>query len=633
MTVTPQRAQLVAFTRPYYVEGVGAADQARQQAARSSTRSRRAAADTKVSILQNVDADELVHEALPQAQVMQIDTQANVIQALEAGRVDAAAVDLSTVRWLAKRQPDKYADSGKKWCSMLYGAALRQGDPDWLHFVDTTFNVAMFGHQNEIFDKAVQDFFGLEPPQRETGVPEVLRARNAPLRRAAGAGGRCRLTLPLQLHPDLAILLAPRVGAGALARARLRLRGAPASSSASPVRSPTPTARAGSRCSSRPMSSSSATSPLILLVYLVFYGMPSVGGFSYGPMQSFILTLVGLRRRLPGRGVPRRARRGAARPDRCRQGDRADPGPAPAYVRLPTMLRIVLPSLTNTFISLFKDTSIASVIAVPELTYGAQWINFNTFRIVEVYAVVTPMYWSPATPSCCSLRLLERRYAARALKPLDVALQFLPFLRPGPADTLQVSALVVVLSLVLGVLFGLILVYGPRRCACWSAGYSDLHPRHPDPGPDLLRLLRPAGAQGEPEQPHSAAVTALTVFETAQVIEITRGAIQSIHHGQIEAGKAIGLTFGQRLVYVIFPQAMRRFLPPWINSVTDAVKGSALVSLVGIVDLMLAIQQVIGRIYEPMPLYVLGALIYFAINYSLSSLSRRLERRFAYVRE
>ena len=79
-------------------------------------------------------------------------------------------------------------------------------------------------------------------------------------------------------------------------------------------------------------------------------------------------------------------------------------------------------------------------------------------------------------------------------------------------------------------------------------------------------------------------------------------------------------------VYVIFPQAVRRFLPPWINGVTDAVKGSALVSLLGVVDLMLAIQQVIGRTYEPMPLYILGALIYFAINYSLSSLSRRLER-------
>ncbi|TIQ17121.1 transporter substrate-binding domain-containing protein, partial [Mesorhizobium sp.] len=61
---------------------------------------------TRISILQNVDAEANVHIVLPEAQVMQIDTQANVLQALESKRVDAAAVDLSTVRWLASRNPD-----------------------------------------------------------------------------------------------------------------------------------------------------------------------------------------------------------------------------------------------------------------------------------------------------------------------------------------------------------------------------------------------------------------------------------------------------------------------------------------------------------------------------------------------
>ena len=170
MTVSPQRAQQVAFSRPYYIEG--AALLTKPDSKRKTYEAlKQGGADTKVSVLQNVDADKLVHDALPQAQVVQIDTQANVIQALEAGRVDAAAVDLSTVWWLSKRQPDKYADAGKHWYSMLYSAAMRQGDPDWLHFVDTTLNVAMFGHQNAIFDKAVQDFFGLQPPQREPGLP------------------------------------------------------------------------------------------------------------------------------------------------------------------------------------------------------------------------------------------------------------------------------------------------------------------------------------------------------------------------------------------------------------------------------------------------------------------------------
>lgn len=170
MTITPGRAQQVAFTRPYYIEGIALLTKPGSPTQEFAALEA-GGANTKISILQNVDAETSVHSVLPQAQVLQIDTQANVIQALEAGRVEAAAVDLSTVAWMAKRDPDKYADSGKHWFSMLYGAAVRQGDPDWVKFVDTTWNVAMFGHQNTIFDQAIADFFGLKPPVREPGLP------------------------------------------------------------------------------------------------------------------------------------------------------------------------------------------------------------------------------------------------------------------------------------------------------------------------------------------------------------------------------------------------------------------------------------------------------------------------------
>jgi polar amino acid transport system permease protein len=214
---------------------------------------------------------------------------------------------------------------------------------------------------------------------------------------------------------------------------------------------------------------------------------------------------------------------------------------------------------------------------------------------------------------------------------MDLVVQSLPFITKGLAITLQVSGLVVLLSLGAGVLLGVALTYGPLPLRLLVRAYSDIIRGIP------VLILIFAVYYGLPAlkvdlSNLTAAVAALTMFTAAQVIETTRGAIKSIHHGQMEAGKAIGLGFGQRLLYVIFPQALRRFLPPWINSVTDAVKGSALVSLVGVVDLMLAIQQVIGRVYAPMPLYLLGAAIYFAINYSLSSLSRRLEQRFVYVR-
>lgn len=151
--------------------------------------------------------------------------------------------------------------------------------------------------------------------------------------------------------------------------------------------------------------------PLLLLVYLVFYGLPTVVNIAYGNTTSFIVTLS--------------AYAGAYLVEVFRSGLEAVPrglldagksiGLTPSqrlvHVRLPTMLRIALPALSNTFVSLFKDTSVASVIAVPELTYGAQWINFNTFRIMEVYLVVTGMYLVTGYAILIGLRMLERRYA------------------------------------------------------------------------------------------------------------------------------------------------------------------------------------------------------------------------------
>jgi polar amino acid transport system permease protein len=191
-----------------------------------------------------------------------------------------------------------------------------------------------------------------------------------------------------------------------------------------------------------------------------------------------------------------------------------------------------------------------------------------------------------------------------------VMIKALPFLWQGLMVTLQVSAVVVAIALVLGILLGTALTYAPWWVAWPVRAYSDIARGLP-----LITLIffvyyaMPAlhvNVSG-----WWAAVSALSAFETAHVSEVARGALQSIHPGQTDAGRAIGLTFEQRMLYVIFPQALRRFLPPWINTVVDTVKGSALVSLVGIVDLMLSVQQVIGRTFQPLPLYVLGAVIYF----------------------
>ena len=190
MTISPARAQLVAFTRPYYVEGVALLT-APKGKLKTYKQLQAAGKAAKVSILQNVDADKLVQQVLPQAQVMQLDTQANVIQALESGRVDAAAVDLSTVRWLVKRERDKYVDAGHSYRSMLYGAAMRQGDPDWLEL-----------RQHDLHGGDVR------PPERDLrrGARGVLRPE--------AAGPQARLSPDLSPAPAMPSRRRPRPPGG-----------------------------------------------------------------------------------------------------------------------------------------------------------------------------------------------------------------------------------------------------------------------------------------------------------------------------------------------------------------------------------------------------------------------------------
>lgn len=172
MTISPARAQLVAFSRPYYVEGAAllTAPKSKWQTYKDL---KAAGKDVRASVLQNVDADLLVHKALPDAQVMQLDSQANVMQAVTAGRADVAVVDASTVKWLSKKNPNDYTDPGYAYEAQLYGAALRQADPDWLQWINTCFNVAMHGHQPEIYTAAFEEFFGELPPVQKPGFPPI----------------------------------------------------------------------------------------------------------------------------------------------------------------------------------------------------------------------------------------------------------------------------------------------------------------------------------------------------------------------------------------------------------------------------------------------------------------------------
>jgi len=177
MTVTAQRAQLVDFSVPYYREGVGTL-LLRNSPYAGALDMARGGKKIKVSILQNVYAETLVHAAIPQAEVMQLDSVANAVLALDAGRVDAAAIDDSTVRWLARQSPAKYKSGNYGWSPQTYAAAVRPGDPVWLHFVNTVLHEAMTGVEFDTYAGAFEKYFGVKLAPPPVGFPVEFGVRH-----------------------------------------------------------------------------------------------------------------------------------------------------------------------------------------------------------------------------------------------------------------------------------------------------------------------------------------------------------------------------------------------------------------------------------------------------------------------
>ena len=211
----------------------------------------------------------------------------------------------------------------------------------------------------------------------------------------------------------------------------------------------------------------------------------------------------------------------------------------------------------------------------------------------------------------------------------ELWIAFPPLLR-GLAVTLELSAVVIVLGSTIGYLGGLSLEYGPKPL--WAAVRVYVDTLRGIPVLVLLfAVFYGLPIVGIQIGAFGAGVVALSVFAGAHMTEVVRGGIASIPRTQGDAAKAIGLQFWERLRWVILPQAVRRILPPWVNTAVELVKGSSLVSLIGVVELLLATQQVVGRTFIVIPTYTLAGLMYFVVNYGISRLGALVERRYAFL--
>ena len=135
------------------------------------------------------------------------------------------------------------------------------------------------------------------------------------------------------------------------------------------------------------------------------------------------------------------------------------------------------------------------------------------------------------------------------------------------------------------------------------------------------------GLFGIDVSPWIAAGSALTLYASAYLAEIWRGCVDAIPRGQWEAADSLALSFGEKLRHVVAPQALRIAVAPTVGFLVQVVKGTALASIIGFVELTKTATMITNATFRPFTVYACVALMYFALCWPVSLASRHFEKR------
>ncbi len=130
--------------------------------------------------------------------------------------------------------------------------------------------------------------------------------------------------------------------------------------------------------------------------------------------------------------------------------------------------------------------------------------------------------------------------------------------------------------------------------------------------------------------PLTAGIIVIAINSGAYISEIVRGAIQSIDHGQVEAGRSIGLTRFQTMRYIIWAQAFRRMIPPLGNQFIISLKDTSLLMVIGVGELARRGQEIIASNYKAFEVWLMVAIIYLTLTLFLTRILRLVEKKLAH---
>lgn len=128
----------------------------------------------------------------------------------------------------------------------------------------------------------------------------------------------------------------------------------------------------------------------------------------------------------------------------------------------------------------------------------------------------------------------------------------------------------------------------------------------------------------------TAGVITLSINAGAYMTEIVRGGIEAVDKGQMEAARSLGLTYGQAMLKVILPQALRMMMPSIINQFIISLKDTSILSVIGIRELTMNGKIIIANNMEAMRMWTIVAVYYLVVVTVLSKIAKALERRMSY---
>jgi len=201
--------------------------------------------------------------------------------------------------------------------------------------------------------------------------------------------------------------------------------------------------------------------------------------------------------------------------------------------------------------------------------------------------------------------------------------------------TLEVSALAIVFGIILGLLTGLARISDNPALRWGAITYIELIRGSPllvqiflwyfVAGTVINSILAQSGFPQIP--PLWYGVMALAIFTGAYTAEIVRAGIQSVHRGQMEAARSLGMNYAQAMRKVILPQALRRILPPLAGQFISLVKDSSLLGVLSIRELTKASREVASSSLQSFEIWIVCAVLYLVLTFALSMFVQHLERK------